>query len=249
MLRMITTVALVALSSPAFAQAILHDQDSEGNNSVRSPQRWGIELRLGPYTPDVDSEFKGAATPHRDYFGTKKRLRFQFGGEFQFFHAFGTLAAGASAGYFKESGHAFIQDSMTPSEDKTTFTLWPLTASLNYRFDVLQRRLRVPFVPYGKIGLTYTFWSITNGNSMTASSLNPEGKGRGGTPGWLAAAGLAFNLGVLDPSAARGFDEESGVNNTYLFFELEHFDASGLGRKNALVVGDDSWVGGLMFEF
>jgi hypothetical protein len=245
---MLLTTVILGLPSAARAQAILHERGAEG---LASPQSWGIELRLGPYAPDIDSEFKGAASPQKTYFGSKKRLTFQIAGEYQFFHGFGTLAAGATVGYYRETGHAFIEggNDLTPSDDKTSLTLFPLSATLNYRFDLIQRRLGVPLVPFGKLGLTYTLWSISNGNGRTATSENPAGKGRGGTPGWVAAAGLAFNLAVLDPSAARGFDNESGVNNTYLFVEFDHFDASGLGRKKTLAVGDDTWVGGLMFEF
>jgi hypothetical protein len=239
---------LLLVASPAWAQAILHDTDGTG---VHTPQHWAIELRLGPYSPDVDSEFNGAASPARTFFGTKKRLMFQAGGEYQLFHTFGTLAVGASVGYFSESGRAFIEggDNMTLSDDKTSLSLYPLTASVIYRFDFLQRRLRVPLVPFGKLGLSYTIWSVSNGNGKVATTDDPKGRGRGGTPGWLGTVGLAFNLGVLDPTAARSFDSESGVNNTYIFVELEHLDASGLGRKNVLNVGDDTWLGGLMIEF
>jgi hypothetical protein len=118
-----------------------------------------------------------------------------------------------------------------------------------YRFDVLARRYGIPLVPYAKLALTYTIWSISNGNGDVATSDQPHGRGRGGTAGWSAGAGLAFLLNFLDPTAARSFDGESGVNRTYVFFELDHFDGSGLGRKNVLRVGDDTWCAGLMFEF
>jgi hypothetical protein len=39
------------------------------------------------------------------------------------------------------------------------------------------------------------------------------------------------------------------VNHTYAFFELDHINGSGLGKKNVLHVGDDTWFTGLMFEF
>src|SRR5262249_23361571 len=32
--------------------------------SYRSPQQWAIELRFGPYRPDVDSEFGGRRKPY-----------------------------------------------------------------------------------------------------------------------------------------------------------------------------------------
>ena len=75
------------------------------------------------------------------------------------------------------------------------------------------------------------------------------GRGRGGTLGWHAAAGLALVLDFLDPEAARDFDDEMGVNHTALVFEYTHADISGLGRSDRLHVGDTTWSLGLMFEF
>jgi hypothetical protein len=60
---------------------------------------------------------------------------------------------------------------------------------------------------------------------------------------------VAFLLNVLDPGAARSLDADSGVNRSFVFVEVDHWDSSGLGRKNVLHVGDDSWSAGLMFEF
>ena len=67
--------------------------------------------------------------------------------------------------------------------------------------------------------------------------------------GWQAAIGLSLRLDFLDPSTARGFDSDSGVNHTYAFFEMAHIDGSGLYRKDVLRVGDNTWFAGLMFEF
>ena len=61
--------------------------------------------------------------------------------------------------------------------------------------------------------------------------------------------GLALRLDFLDPAAARGFDADAGVNHSYAFFELDTIRSSGLGSKNALHVGDNTWFAGLMFEF
>ena len=102
-------------------------------------------------------------------------------------------------------------------------------------------------MPYAKIGLNYTIWTVTNGNGDVAWSGNI--KGQGGTMGWQAAVGLSLRLDFLDPGAARGFDADSGVNHTYAFFELDHVNGSGLYRKDVLRVGDDTWFAGLMFEF
>ena len=248
---LLAIAALIACGHTAFAQAVRHEDEDQDESPYRSPQSWAIEARLGPYSPDVDSEFHGSADPHRMFFGNRNRLLFQMEGDYQFFHRFGSAAVAVSAGYFRESAHAFVTDSTTMerSGDSTALTLFPLSAALVYRFDVPERRYHIPLVPYAKLGLTYTIWSVSNGNGDVATSNDPSGHGRGGTPGWLGAAGIAFLLNVLDPSAARGFDAESGVNRSYVFFEGEHWDASGLGRKDALHVGDTTWCAGLMFEF
>jgi hypothetical protein len=240
---------LVTVAAPlARAQAVLHEEE---RTPFATSQRWAIELRFGLYRPDIDSEFKGAMNPHQDFFGSKRRLMFQMEGDYQFFNRFGTAAVSLSAGYFRETARSFVENSADPTErsgDTTALTLYPLTAGLVYRFDVPVRRLNIPLVPYAKAGLTYTIWSISNGNGDVATTAT-GGRGRGGTPGWYGGVGLSFLLNFLDPTAARTFDSDSGVNRTYLFFELVHMDGSGLGRKNVLHVGDDTWFAGLMFEF
>ena len=75
------------------------------------------------------------------------------------------------------------------------------------------------------------------------------GKGKGGTAGWPAAVGISLQLDWLAPSAARGFDADTGVNHSYAFFELDTIQSSGLGSSHKLHVGDNTWFAGLMFEF
>jgi hypothetical protein len=246
MTRAVIAFLLVMGAAPlARAQAVLRQDEPEAG---RSDQRWAVELRFGPYSPDIDSEFKGGATPHQQFFGTKNRLMFQVEGDYQFFNRFGTGAVTAGAGYFRETAKSFIEGTTDRSGDSTALTLYPLSVGLAYRFDVPAKRMGVPLVPYAKVGLTYTIWSIANGDGEVATGQS-GGKGRGGTPGWSAGAGLAFMLNWLDPAASRAFDGESGVNRTYVFFELDHLASSGLGGGNALHVGDDTWFAGVMFEF
>jgi hypothetical protein len=243
-------LAATTFSPTARAQTVLHEQqDSAG---FQSSQRWAFELRLGPYRPQIDSEFNGTSSPHQLYFGTKRRLMFQLEGDYQFYRGFGSAAVSVGVGYYRESANAFIErgDASQRSGDITALTLYPAMLGLVYRFDVPLRRFAIPLVPYAKLGLTYTIWSISNGNGDVASFEDQSGgRGRGGTAGWAAGAGLAFLLNVLDPSASRALDGEVGINNTYVFFEIDHFASSGLGRQNVLNVGDDTWFGGLLVEF
>lgn len=242
------TMALAG-SRPARAQAQL-----PGGDSFRSPQRFAFELRFGPYRPDVDAEFAGGAGPHRRFFGDDARVLSQLQLDYQIFSSFGTLALGVGAGRFKESANAFVETGpgTIPDErtaDRTSLTMYPLSLQLVYRFDALARRTGLPLVPYGKIGLAYALWTIRDGNGNVAKTESPRGRGRGGTRGWLAGAGLAFQLDVLDPGAARELDAQTGVNHTYLFAEWTRHDLSGLGQEGALHLGDTTWSAGLLFEF
>jgi hypothetical protein len=255
-------------AGPAQAQVVSQVQTEESSTAqlgdFRSPREWAIELRFGPYAPDVDSEFSGnpAATPYKTIFGSKRHLMSQLEFDWQFFQAFGSLGVGAVVGYYSQSAKAFVFDPTTgtcqtdPSSttgacllsgDTTSLRLIPVAALLVYRWDVAAERWKIPLVPYAKLGLNYTFWEISNGNGNVPDYKG--GHGSGGTAGWQAAAGMSLLLDILDPDAARGLDMETGVNHSYVFFEWNNVDASGLGMSKKLHVGDSRWVLGFMFEF
>jgi hypothetical protein len=222
-----------------------------------SPRNFAIEARFGLYTPNIDSEFSGVGTkPQAFIFGSKRRPMWQFEFDWEFLQAFGTLSLGAVVGYYKENAKACIKSNLlatgdcVPSGDDTSLRLIPLAALLIYRLDEAAEHWKIPLVPYVKIGLNYTLWTIQNGDGNVPSySGAGGGRGQGGTMGWQAAVGLSLQLDFLDSGGARTFDTESGVNHTYAFFELDHVDGSGLYRNDALRVGDDTWFAGIMFEF
>jgi hypothetical protein len=53
-----------------------------------------------------------------------------------------------------------------------------------------------------------------------------------------------FLLDILEPSSALAADVESGVNNSYLFFEWSMTNYGG----DQMNVGSNNWVTGLAFE-
>jgi hypothetical protein len=237
-------------SAPASAQTILRDA-----SSYRTPQRFMLELRFGPYSPEVDSEFPGGQTPHKDFFGDDRRLMTQIELDYQIFRDFGSAAVGVSVGYFRENGLAYVEPpagsmetELVRSGDNSRLSLYPIALLVVYRADQLWRRMGIPVVPYGKLGLNYTIWSIYDGNDRVAET-QPTGRGRGATRGWQAAAGASLVMNFIDPGSARELDAETGINHTHLFFEVARFAASGLGQDNRLRVGDTTWVMGLGFEF
>jgi hypothetical protein len=259
---LVTLAAGSAQAQQVVSHAQTEERSAAQSGDYRSPREWAIELRFGPYAPDVDSEFSGGATPYKTMFGGKRHLMSQLEFDWQFFQAFGSLGVGAVVGYYNESAKAFVFDPTTGkcqpdpksttgacllSGDMTSLRLIPVAALLVYRWDVAAAHWKIPLVPYAKLGLNYTFWEINNGNGNVPEYKG--GHGSGGTAGWQAAAGMSLLLDILDPDAARGLDMETGVNHSYVFFEWNHVDASGLGMSKKLHVGDSRWVLGLMFEF
>jgi hypothetical protein len=244
----IAAVLLGTLALPAVAQAQIFQRPNE---NYRTPKRFALELRFGPYGPDVDDEFDGTQAPYLKTFGKGRPLMSQVELDYQFFTGFGSAAVGIAAGYFTDSGPAKTAQTMEPSGDDTRISLFPTALLLVYRADQLWQRWRIPLTAYGKVGLNYTFWNISDGNGDVAegSSVGLTGRGRGGTRGWQAAVGVSLVLDFIDPGSARELDSDTGVNHTHAFFELAKYSASGLGQSGKLNVGDSTWVAGLMFEF
>jgi hypothetical protein len=247
MKRAALVLLLLLAAGPARAQAILRD-----SQAYRTPQRFMLELRFGPYAPEVDSEFSGK-TPHKDFFGNDRRLMTQIELDYQLFQDFGSAAVGVSVGYFRENGLAFVEPAAggmatERSGDKSRLSLYPIALLAVYRADQLWRVMGIPVVPYGKLGLNYTIWSVYDGNDRVAEA-QPAGRGRGATRGWQAAAGASLVMNFIDPGSARELDAETGINSTHLFFEVARFAVSGLGQDNRLRVGDTTWLMGLGFEF
>lgn len=244
------TLALAAAPRLAAAQSFESEASIvEGEHSFRSPQRFAFELKFGPYRPDVDGEFNGARTPYRDFFGDGNHLMTRIEVDYEFLHSFGTMAIGLGAGYFSVTGQSPVASgSGQLSADTSTLKMIPLSLSLVYRFDRFLETRNFPIVPYGKLGLDYAYWQITDGNGDIATDGN-GGRGRGGTMGWHGAVGVAAVLDMFDPEAARDFDADLGVNHTALLFELSHADISGLGQSGRLHLGDTTWSLGLLIQF
>lgn len=262
--RWLWLIPLVGIlgARPALGQAVFHDDSfppleserSDSDEHGRSPRTMAVEFRIGPYSPDVDSGLSNGATPEQTVFGTSTHLLYQLEVDYDLLKSFGTLAIGAGIGYFRETAKAFIgtSDGMSTgvrSADDTSLRLIPTSLLAVYRMDVFAERWNVPLVPYVKVGLNYTFWKVTDGNGNVATLTHGGGRGTGGTAGWQASAGLAFQLDILDSASMQELDSESGLNHMYVFCEYAHVDASGLGMGNRLHVGDNTWSAGLLLEF
>jgi len=215
-----------------------------------SPRDMMLELHGGAFTPGVDDGLGNGNTPYGDIFGTSMTL-LSLHVDYEMWQGFGTLALGGGLGYGWVNGKALSSDG-EKTDDDVGFNIVPLTISLVYRWDWLEVKYGVPFVPYFKAGLSGTIWWATDAKDDIANTRGPNGEERTGaglTLGWHVAAGLQFLLDIFSPGMAQQFDEESGVNNSYIFVEVMHSDVDDFGSDSSIDLSADAVSFGLAFEF
>ncbi len=236
-------VALLG-AAPAFAQS---DREGSWRRSERppeSPQHFAIELRFGPYHPDVDDEFP-QSKPFATAFGAD-RHPFYAGFEFdwQIFRIpkFGTLGPGFGLGYTHVSANATKVSDGKPSPEMTTLGILPMYAVGVLRVDVVARETAIPIVPYGKAGLGYALW-------WSGNDVGTQGKGH--SWGTQYGLGAMLLLDSFDEHAAVELDNEWGINGTYFFAEWMVSHLNGFGdvtNHSVMHVGSNTWMMGLAIE-
>ena len=244
----VLALALFSVPGLASAEGLRYLEDD-----YRSPQNFALELRGGPYYPDVDDEFGGDATPFRDTFDTHSRLRIGFEVDWQALHTpVGSLGVGGSAGLMRYVGNARFAGTGQKSSQETTLVVMPFVVSVVARLDFAMREWQIPLVPYGKLGFATYLWFAEDGQG-TARADGPDGEadavlGSGRTHGLELAGGVAFLLDFLEPGAARKFDADVGVNHSYVFFEVLWANVDGFGATSTMDLSDTTWNVGLLLE-
>jgi len=208
--------------------------------------RWGsFELGAQTYRPDIDSEFTTSPGPYETIFGGGRGFMFQFGFSRALYTGVGSLELGLRTGFFRDSGKGVESGTVPPvlSGDDTTFNVVPTGLALTYRFDWLAERWNVPLAPYGRATLERYNWWVTDGSGSWVQE--------GATNGWSVAAGVGLLLDFFDPMLAREFDMDSGVNHTYLFFEVTKSSVDDFGSSKSWNLSDEkvSLGFGLLFAF
>lgn len=206
-----------------------------------------MEFRLGTYLPDIDSEFSGDIKPFETVFDNESAWLYGVEWDVQFFQKFGSLGLFGIANYGYLTGKGIESGSEVPSSDETTLSLLPLVGGVVYRFDVLAVKWNIPFVFTFKGGLDYTVWWIRDGVE-DISDPDGLGAGYGGTFGLFGAAGLHLLLDVFEPHTAKVFDNDLGVNNSYLFIEYANYWVNDFGSDSSFDLSHDGLFFGLAFE-
>jgi hypothetical protein len=240
--------ASLAISAAARAQGVdefgAYGIPREGRSE--SPQDAAFELRFGRYRPEVDSEFSGK-TPFADVFGPANRYELGAEVDWQLLRVphFGTLGPGLGWGLTKFSAKAQFTNGSGASEEDTRLWIMPMYLVGVARVDFLSRDLRVPFVPYAKLGLGLGMWWSSDGQK-SASTKGVAGKGL--SYGLTYALGAMFLLDVLDQEDAKSADGLMGINNSYIFAEWFRPQLDGFGSSSTLDIGSSSWVLGIAME-
>lgn len=155
-------------------------------------------------------------------------------------------------------GHAGPKpyESCVSSGEENIFNVVPLALMAVYRFDVLDKRFRIPLIPYVKVGFGYYIWWWGKTSSFVAevpstdSGMPVYEKAQGATAGLVLNPGIAINLSALDPHAARAIDQEIGLNRVTAFVELNAAFMEGWGSRSVkLNLSDTTFSAGLGFEF
>jgi hypothetical protein len=211
-------------------------------SALAESPRWGsFDFAIGPYRPDIDSEFDGRAFPYRKIMGSDHGWMFRAAVAKALFTKAGSLEAGFYSGFFQQTGKGQYARGGGESPDDTRLRMIPTSVFLNYRFDMLADRYKIPLAPYGRLGFERYNWWITDADGNVSM--------KGATNGWSIAGGLALLLDVFDPGLAREMDNDSGVNDTYLFFEVRRAQVDDFGSSKSWILSDTAYSGGLMFVF
>ena len=215
---------------------------------IPSPQYGAFELKFGPYKPNVDDE-PGLDPPvYSTTFNDKSMFLTTIELDYQFWHPPGvSLGVGFSVGFMQAYAKSTLDEGSTggSTTDYTVLNVIPMALLFVVRMDYLADEFNVPLVPYAKIGLAYYVWWTLNGGETDSS---------GGTFGWQGIVGLALRLDPLDPMTARTFDNEVGVNHTYLFAELMWARMENFGTGDCMYLSTDNFFGatvlaGIAIEF
>jgi len=243
------SLAVVAGAPAAFAQGI-DDFGAYGGverrGLERSPQTAAFEIRVGPYTPNIDEKLDG--TPYEDIFGTKQRWHGGFEVDWQLFRVPGVLSLGPGLGahYTQATARAPLASGEGLSAQETTLTIIPLHLVGVLRVDALADQLNVPFCPYAKLGFGYAFWWSKDGDKTAVDANGVQGKDT--SYGLTYALGIAGRLDWLDPDDAASADAGIGINHSSLFIEWYGSELGGFGSDKVMQVGTRTFVFGVMLE-
>lgn len=215
-----TSKSLIALVSlMATAAAAQSFELSQEKKRLETPRNMFFEFKLAPLIPLIDRPFMAEAEIDRPWFknyGGSAMLLGEVEFDYQFFQAFGSLAAGVSVGYAEKFAKAFDKATGDRVDQSNGVRILPLKALIVYRWDWAKQKWNVPLVPYLKGAFVAMPYWLLRGSEIEVFGTD---RGEGVKFGFAGVLGLSLELDFLDRRLARDFDSSVGVNHTYLFAE------------------------------
>jgi hypothetical protein len=195
--------------------------------SYDSPENIGLELKIGPYSPDVGNR------AFKDIYQNDSGLLLRFEFDVIAYRLKDVLYfnVGAGFGWADYTGPARNQDTGESTGEEDDLEMFPLSLVGVFRCDALARLLDVPLIFTGKLGYIWFVWDNDKGGADVRNGISH---------GLVWAAQAALDLDFFDKSAARMLDDEWGINHSYLFFEV-----LGTNTLSGLPLDDITWSAGL----
>jgi hypothetical protein len=126
-----------------------------------------------------------------------------------------------------------------------------------YRLTALDDQLRVPIVPYAKLGAAYYVWWVRAPSGDIAEAPTEEcttpatcdgDSAAGASIGVVGTLGIAIRAERVDPESALSM-QNAGIAHAGFYAELSYAKVDGFGSEKKLSVGDFTWLAGINFEF
>jgi hypothetical protein len=242
------------------------------------PPQFTVEVRFGPYLPNIDGHVPGGATPFADVFGLDcssstptftGSVKQAFSGGLEFDYTpfripyVGAVGAGLGWSFTQFSNQAQLTSSTRSapqcSQEKTSLQIMPMHLSVVLRADDLMRRTGVPIVPYGKFGVGLAWWRSSNDlgtETVCGPASAPTRCGPGDTVtghGNGLTPGLHFAVGA---ALALNFLQpqssarlEQTTGVHHAYLFGEYYNDTITLVQNVMHVGAQSWVAGLAIDF
>ena len=214
-----------------------------GRRALPKPATYALELRGGPYLPDVDEAAGGSSL--ESHFGAHSRFLLGLEVDWQALHLRGiaSFGPGFGWGYTRLTGRSFMPDG-SKAEARTYLSVMPMYVAAVGRFDYFVQQTSVPLVVYAKLGPALAPWWASN--SYQTSEADDGTVGRDISYGWQWAAGVMFLIDWLDPQTAATMESGSGIRHAYLIGEVYGSDLDSFG--SSMQVGTTTWAVGVAVE-
>lgn len=214
-----------------------------------------LSLAISPYKPAIDSEYIDGTQrifPIYSCMYSGATLA-EVGGDADthLFDGFGSLQLSVGVNLAQAQGKAQPTSVLdtgecgTPTDTDVQLSMLKLRPGITYRADQLLDWLKVPFVPYGRLGLVGVAFAFTKEGAFEAGAVEPVGL----RFGWEAAAGLMLALDFLDaidpfvPDTTRRARANGTFDHTFLFGEAAWQQVDTFGRPGLVLTPDDEFFG------